>query len=519
MIKRLSLFKKAQADSRWDFYSCLILFAVLLCQVSNWPASPLFMDCYYHLCVVRGFCDAQGWVGQAFWENAPFGRPHLYPPLFHILGLFFFKCGVGLMTIARFFDFIIYPFLLSTVWLVVRSVDSKRLAFFSLFLLCSSFPLFVSITSNIPFVLAFVFGLLSFLCLKNSKNISALLLLAFCFYTHSLMPWLFVLAFMVYAFFAKESARSIIFVCLSALVLALPLLYHELIHFHFIRPLRAMEFYYADLNPVLYLLFLAGVVFCFRAKRRTLYFLFTLVMAMAVLLFTHRDRFFSGLGLIPMIVFAAYSLDIFWSFLEKNKQKAWRVIFFVTFGFVFYIATPVISLSPLAKHPVFKIDSSFWQRWGMDRASTVKAETIYYAKLVDKLVSMARLNSSRDDIFFFNYPYAGGMISALSHRATSTAMLAEVSPFYEFDQIAYAGFVFLFKDPQDTYYRMLPALIEGYKLKRIDETEVACLYKHDRGAKREIVKAVVPEKICFLLFFITSVIIIMDVFCPKKIRK
>ncbi len=510
MIKRLLFFDKMDASVRWDFYSYFFLFAILLCQVSNWPASPLFMDCYYHLCVVRGFHDAGGWVGEAFWEYAPFGRPHLYPPLFHLIELFLYNCGVGLITIARFFDFIIYPFFLSTVWFAARTLDSRRLAFFSLFLLCSSFSLFVSVTSNVPFVLAFSFGLLSFLCLRGLKIVSAILLLTFCFYTHSFMPWLFIFAFFLYAFFERKQAKTTFFVCLSAVIFATPFLWHELRYLDFIHRVRAMEFYYAELNPVLYLLSLAGIIFCLRRKQRSLYFFVILIMAMAVLLFTHRDRFFSGIGLAPIFVLAAYSVDVFWLYLKGRKPKIWRIIFLTVFCFLLYGITPIISLSPLEERPVLKIDSSFLDRWGISDVSSVKAETIYYSKFIDELACLIKSSSSAEDIFFFNYSYGGGMLSALSHRATSTSMLAEVGPFCKFNPIVYARFVFLFKDPQDIYYRFLPALINRYALSRVFETDVACLYVHECSAKRKVIPAVIPKNVCFLLLFLVCIIILVD---------
>lgn len=516
MNERLKMFGKMSVDARWDFYSCFIFFAVLLSQASNWPGSPLFMDCYYHLCVVRGFHDAGGWVGQAFWEYAPFGRPHLYPPLFHFLELILFNCGVGLINIARFFDFVTYPLVLGAIWFVVRLLHSKRLAFFSLLLLYSSFSLFIAITSNIPFAFAFIFGLFAFLCLQRSKMASACLFLTFSFYTHSLMPWLFLLAFFLYGVFERKWAKRIFFVCSSAVVLALPLLWHEFSYSGFVRSVRAAEFYYADLNLVLYIFSLAGVILCFKKQRKSLYFFAALILAMAVLLFTHRDRFLSGAGLIPVSILAALSLDEAWIFLKNRNSKKLLFIFFAGLVFVFFFLTPVVSLSPLHKKPALKMKSSFINRWGMENAQTAKAETIYYAKFIDELTLMIRLDSSVDDIFFFNYPYAGGMMSALAHRAASTAMLAEVKPFYEFDPIIYARFIFLFKDPKDAYYQALPLLVERYKLKEVAGSQVACLYKHDCLTKRKVVKASIPENACFLLLFLVCGIIAADVFFSSQ---
>lgn len=497
---------------RWDFYSHFILFAVLLCQASNWPGSPLFMDCYYHLCVVRGFSDAGGWVGQAFWEYAPVGRPHLYPPFFHLLELMFFKCGIGLINIARLFDFMTYPLVLSSIWFSLRLLYSKRIAFFSLFLLSSSFSLFIAITSNIPCSLAFLFGLFSFLCFRKSKILSASLLLALSFYTHSLMSWLFFLAFLLYCVFERKEAKRILFVCLSAIVLAAPLLWHEFHYAAFVRSVRTLEFYYADLSPVLYIFSLAGIAFCFKKKRTSLYFFVILIVAMAVLLFTNRDRFLSGIGLIPISILAALSLDEIWAYLKERNFKKTLFVYFFSIVFLFYFMTPIVSFSPLQKRPVLKMKSAFINRWGMEDAQMVKAETIYYVKIVTELIQMMKLNSCDNDIFFFNYPYGGGMMSALAHRSMSTAMLSEVKPFYEFDPILCARFVFLFKDPNNLYYQELPLLIERYMLKEVAQSQTACLYEHRCFTTKRIVKACVPTKVCFILLFLVFTMIVTDIF-------
>src|SRR3989338_7051083 len=51
----------------------------------GWDTYPRFLDSYYHLAVIQGFRQAGGIALHAFWESAPAGRPHLYPPLFHLV--------------------------------------------------------------------------------------------------------------------------------------------------------------------------------------------------------------------------------------------------------------------------------------------------------------------------------------------------------------------------------------------------------------------------------------------------
>ena len=75
------------SDQLWNLTAGLIILSVAILSAAQWPAYPYFLDSYYHLTVIEGMRQAGGPVLHAFWESAPEGRPHLYPPLFHLLWL------------------------------------------------------------------------------------------------------------------------------------------------------------------------------------------------------------------------------------------------------------------------------------------------------------------------------------------------------------------------------------------------------------------------------------------------
>jgi len=486
--------------SGWDIFSYLIFAVVIILQISNWHKLPLFLDCYYHLSVMRGFADAGGWVGVSFWDYAPFGRPHLYPPLFHILELIVFKCGASPILVAKIFDLAIYPLFLLCLWSVIRSIYSKETAFFSLLLSVSSYPLYLSLVNNIPFTIALIFGFSSFYFIKRKRILSAILMLALSLYTHSLMSFLMVLTIMLYGFFLRDDRKSCLWVIFWAILMASPLIFHQLKYVAFIHPLRVMEFYYAQINPCLYALAILGLVIALKKKGDYLFFV-ALGIVMCVLLFTNRDRFFSGHGLVPVIFLAALCLERF--FMEFSGKDNIRILFLfwvIVIG-VFFVVTPLVVISPYNESPTI-----FYNSWVVPADYTKqgiyaeKGGTFYYPKLIGEAVRAVEQNSDKDDIIFSNYNYGGGIISVLAHRATSKAMLLEVLPFKEVDAIEAARFVLWYKDPAGIFPLGLADVIRSYNLKKVAETELVYLYVNEISTfKKKVVPARVPFGFCVLI--------------------
>ncbi len=504
--------------SYWDLYSYLIFAVVVILQLSNWHKLPLFLDCYYHLSVMRGFADAGGWVGVSFWDYAPFGRPHLYPPLFHILELIVFKCGASPILVAKIFDLSIYPLFLLCLWFVIRSIYSKETAFFSLLLSISSYPLYLSIVNNIPFTIAFIFGFLSFYFIKKQKILSAVLALALSLYTHSLMSSLMALSLMFYGFFLSDDRKTCLWVIFWAILAASPLIFHQLKYMAFIHPLRMMEFYYAQINPFFYILAVFGLVLALKKRGEHLFFV-ALSIVMLGLLFTNRDRFFSGHGLIPIIFLAALFLEHFWKKISVKQNRRGLFFFWATVIFVFFVLTPIVIISPLKKYPVFLCSS--WIVPASDSTGGIYAEkggTFYYPRLIDEAVRIVEQNSSQDDILFSNYNYGGGIISALAHRATSGAMLLEVLPFRDLGTVKAARFVLWFKDPGGIFPPGLSDAIGHFFLKKVAETELVYLYVNEGSTfKKKVVRARVPFGVCVLILAGILFVIVFD--CKNRFLK
>ena len=72
-----------------------LLLVILIATVVSWRMYPLFIDTYYHMGVIEGFSQAGGITTRAFWELAPGGRVHIYPPSLHVIGYFLTLVGMS----------------------------------------------------------------------------------------------------------------------------------------------------------------------------------------------------------------------------------------------------------------------------------------------------------------------------------------------------------------------------------------------------------------------------------------
>lgn len=96
---------------------------------------PIFSDSWYHLSVIRAFA-VRGFTGEAWWEFAPVGRPHLYAPLFHLVNLGVMRVtGCELLDLARLCDVVTFPALLLAGWAAARGWFGARAAFVTVLLL------------------------------------------------------------------------------------------------------------------------------------------------------------------------------------------------------------------------------------------------------------------------------------------------------------------------------------------------------------------------------------------------
>ncbi|MBN1421165.1 MAG: hypothetical protein JXP34_20500, partial [Planctomycetes bacterium] len=134
----------AAPEARRSFtgYALLLIAFVAIAGALHWSWYPIFVDTYYHMATIQGIEQAGGLPTWAFWEMAPAGRVHIYPPAIHIVGYLTTLLGATPVGFITFLSWFLYPAFFFTVWLWMRRVFGARPALIAVVLLCGPGALF-----------------------------------------------------------------------------------------------------------------------------------------------------------------------------------------------------------------------------------------------------------------------------------------------------------------------------------------------------------------------------------------
>lgn len=184
---------------RWDTASVALMAAVCALMVWRRDFFPVFQDIYYHLTMAVSFGQAGGVVATDFLHYAPFGRPNLYPPLYHVLLLVPLKLGVGPSAVSAWASAATYPVVLVTLWYVCRAWFGAAASFFSLILFSSSWSVFYGTAYLSPSMLALVLMVWAYHFARGERYAAAACCVALALYCHLTLPHLLVLPLLAVA--------------------------------------------------------------------------------------------------------------------------------------------------------------------------------------------------------------------------------------------------------------------------------------------------------------------------------
>ena len=102
----------------------------------------MFIDTYYHMAVIEGFSQRTALRPGLSGKWPPGGRVHIYPPLLHVIGCFFYLLGVSPEVYMTIVSATFYGGCLLTTWIWLRNILGDRSALFALILLCGPWGFF-----------------------------------------------------------------------------------------------------------------------------------------------------------------------------------------------------------------------------------------------------------------------------------------------------------------------------------------------------------------------------------------
>ena len=492
----------------WDFYSMIMIIIYAMLQVIRWAILPQSMDIYYHLLTAWGFNQAGGYSGWDFWQYAPLGRAHIYPPFFHIILALPMKLGISVTILAKFCETIAPIVFLLTLWFFIRNNFGKRISFFVILVFSSSFHFYMSLMNHLPATLGLIFGILCIGLLLQRSLLRSAILLTLCFYTHIGVSWFFATAIFIYGLLDKKFTRMALKVIILSFIFSSPVLYKEIYGFRFISALgfEMKEANTYQINVLNYVLAFAGLILILFKEKKYRIFAGTFLASLIFLIYPYR--FFSAEGYLPVILLVGFFLDYIYGKLQDSQYISYVFITAVLFMSLLSPSIARYTLDAGAKggYKIIFFDSAFL---GMLFG---KGESIWFPKDYLPASRIIKDNSGPDDIVYSPFNLVGVILSAISGRATANALFPEISPPVTGDPYV-SSKVIIFNRLDDN--SLTGDITNKYGLKKIGETKTFILYINSRCLEK------INRKSASLPFWVTSLAgaaLLLLYLAPKKKR-
>lgn len=505
------------ANLNWKLYSQVLLGIFLFIQVLRWSVSPQFIDIYYHLLTAWGFIQSGGYTGWDFWQYAPVGRMHIYPPLFHLILALFIKLGVQKILLIKILEVVLPVVFLCLLYSVIATFYSIRLSFLVLLFIGSSFSFYLSLSNYLPATLAMVFGLLCLERLFRQDTLRGSIFLALCFYTHIGLSYFFALSFILYGIFCKEDRRGFVVSVICAVILSAPVIFKQVAALKFISISGVSnENKFCEFKVVDSLLGIVGLVAVSRMRKR--YLLFIGFFLASLIFLAYPYRFFSGQGYLSIVLLSALAVDFLYERLTARMPGSGRYLLIALILYCVFLS-PTVVMSQRAgnnrqTYSVFTFDSVVVNTFSMqhhERISTLLS--VFPQKELLSAADIIKAHSKENDIIFSEIYSIGVELASLSGRATANRLFPEIKSAGEFDPIAASKIIILLQDYDPLYFN---SLLRKYNLRKIGENRLFVLYENPLcKVSSQLEKASVPYW-CIIAIGIGLLILLV---IPRKITE
>jgi len=428
-----------QRDLNWHMYSLVLIGLILLLQFFHSYHYPQFLDEFFHLHSAWSIEYWDGFSSVDLLQDAPIGRPNLYPPFYHSLIQILHQSGMDWITISKFFSVLIVPAFCLVFYFIFRDLVSPLFGFIFILLVFSSYGFFNSLIDYIPATISIIFWGMSFSFFIKKKFLASSLFLALCFYTHPVLGYVEFGLLFIWALLSNW--KKAVYYLLSLLI-AFPFIFHQ---FYNIRYFSCRPYAYGscslELKFVEIALCIAGIILAiFYKDKRNIVKLFLLAMGFSTVFYIlpgYRDRIVVSQGFLPVMFFAAYCI---YHIFEKMPDFKKRVLFLLGIFIFFVFLSP--SFLYLKEGKKFLLFDSFLINSFKDVFSErAHSFSVWSAKTYEPIISLIKTNTDKNEIIHSNVYSLGVMFSLLSERPTASALFSEVKPFLGFDRVAVSKLV------------------------------------------------------------------------------
>lgn len=311
---------------------------LLILNIDNLPADQ--KDWSYHLAIARMFVDHHS-IFWDYYEFAPIGRPHLYPPFLHFIFAMSNIIGMDWLFIQKFYGILIYPISLLSVFFVSRDLFGKKVGLLSVVILSSSYSYWWWQISIAPTSLIFALFPLSMWAVYKKKTLLSIGLLSIFLWTH-FSSFLVVLAVAIFGIIKRDYLKYTLKVIIASLILYLPWAIHVLLNLDWIHGNWSSIFNMPTFGILTIVFSILGIYYLVR-RRETKDILILSTMPSVILIgLLYGFRFFMHAPVILSILMAIGAYEIS----NKINKNAFYV-FLIGFLIISYTGEPALRLKGL----------------------------------------------------------------------------------------------------------------------------------------------------------------------------
>jgi len=466
--------------------------------LARWPSFPLVLDPAYHLLMARQVVAANGPILYDWWEYAPLGRPHLYPPILHVVLAGLLKGGISPVTTIRLASVVLFPSLLVSIWLVVHRLLRPSTALCCVWMSLLPWVFYLHTTMAMAATLGMIELLWMIERLEARRPVAAGILFALLCYTHLGLPWIALVAVGCYGVL-QPAARPILLRASWGLVPVLPWWWHLWNHRALLHTVSRSENLMFELLPCVIVTAVIGAWRCWRLKGTYLWCL-ALWAGFTLLLPSYFYRWINGEGVLPLILLGGVALEWMIGIVTTGIEGRLGALT-AHRGGAAALATLVVMITCVLS-PTFVShaghgrwlwpDSGLLHVMGAPGMTERRLEIGVHGPLIEQVVQEVEHLTTPGEILWSNAPYAVGWVAALSQRAMSSSMLDEVPAEHTTDPIDAAHLIVWFKmlpmpgDPG-------PEILKGHPIERVAEQELAIFLRNPRARQRAATpKAIIP---------------------------
>ena len=489
--------------NRYDGLAMGIILVSTLLSLWRLNIFPVFVDIFYHMSVTKGFSIAGGIVLHDFWEFAPLGRVHLYPPFLHVIMGFMYRF-LPMITVGKIISFIMFPLVQLSVFLYVREVFDRKTSFYTVLLITVPFNFYRSQALTNATSLVLVLTPLVFLAVEKRKLLSSVILMSMTLYTHISMPHIVSAGLILYAVLNREKRKLILKTLGISYLLFLPWLIHVLVNSREISAATFGTILQSEMHLIPIFFGFIGLVYCFLKKKHyylpAMYFL-----SMIIILYKYPMRFWAHMAL-GISILGGISLSEIENAIIRNQKRYGMTLGFsvaVILMICFNIFDPVFTTTPIGNEFDNKDPTIMTLLKGNVQPSLITPETMELCRIVEE-------NTNPEQIFFITNPTIGCLITSLTGRSQILGMWHEVQP--EMKTPPAAAKLLIFDNKfLDNLRNKKPELLRNLKYVGKTERYTAFLQNRPVKAKSRIPKVVFPEILAYILLFSGIAGLIFDI--------